>query len=241
MTFTQSDTIGELAKALVEFHKVVPKITKDKTAEVPMKSGGRYSYVYADLSTIFKVINDPLSKAGLSVVQFPDGGELATQLMHQSGEWIRASYPIRVPDGATPQTVGSAITYARRYALGAVLRLDIDDDDDGALASRPDPAPKTSPAPRRDEPLPEPEAGPSGDWSDGEEGDVEVLIKGKEEKTAKTGTQYAILKADNGMELKAFSSTMNDILVGRAYALTVKASHYNGKVSYNVQRINSEI
>ena len=54
--------------------------------------------------------------------------------MHSSGEWIGGVYPVR-PAQNTPQGMGSAITYARRYSLSAMLGLAADDDDDGNAAS----------------------------------------------------------------------------------------------------------
>jgi len=55
-------------------------------------------------------------------------------IIHTSGEWIKSSYEMK-PTKNDPQGLGSAITYQRRYALGAVLSLNIDDDDDGNKAS----------------------------------------------------------------------------------------------------------
>ena len=54
--------------------------------------------------------------------------------MHESGEFIMETYQMK-PVKNDPQGIGSSITYQRRYALGAVLGLNIDDDDDGNGAS----------------------------------------------------------------------------------------------------------
>jgi hypothetical protein len=61
---------------------------------------------------------------------------LATTLAHSSGEWIRSELPIRAKD-ASPQAQGSAITYARRYALAAIVGLAQIDDDAEAAQGRP--------------------------------------------------------------------------------------------------------
>jgi hypothetical protein len=54
--------------------------------------------------------------------------------VHSSGEWMEATYTMH-PVKQSPQDLGSAITYQRRYAVGAVLSLNIDDDDDANSAS----------------------------------------------------------------------------------------------------------
>jgi hypothetical protein len=54
---------------------------------------------------------------------------------HSSGQWFRSSYPVR-PVQATPQGLGSAITYARRYALMAMVGIAPEDDDGEAAMGR---------------------------------------------------------------------------------------------------------
>lgn len=123
-----STSITEIAKALVGFHKEVGKIGKD--AKNPF-----FKSSYASLSNILEGISTPLINNGLSIVQFPDGENgLTTRLIHVSGEWMEATYPMKSVK-ETPQDRGSAMTYQRRYALGAVLSLNIDEDDDGNKAS----------------------------------------------------------------------------------------------------------
>jgi hypothetical protein len=87
------------------------------------------------LSNILDATNDGLIESGLTIAQFPVGDYgLETILMHESGEWIQANYTMK-PVKDDPQGRGSAITYARRYAIAAILSLNIDDDDDGNLAT----------------------------------------------------------------------------------------------------------
>lgn len=125
----KSNTIGELAKALAVFHLKVDTVKKD--AKNPF-----FKSSYASLSNIIEAINDPLIEAGLSYSQFPDGDNgLTTILMHgDSGEFIEATYSMR-PVKDDPQGRGSVITYQRRYALAAILGLNIDEDDDGNTAT----------------------------------------------------------------------------------------------------------
>lgn len=129
-----------LAKALVAFQKELPSVTKDKTAKVPTKSGGEYSYSYADLGSITAVVIPLLTKHGLSFITAPRmteaSYELVGILIHESGEQIEGALPIY---GRQPQEIGSAITYARRYLLGAMTGVCTEDDDDGHRAKAADP------------------------------------------------------------------------------------------------------
>lgn len=130
----RSESIKELSKALVEFHKKVGKVIKDTKGNIPTKSGSSYSYKYATLSNILDVVQEPLNGCGLNVIQLPMAEfELETILTHVSGEFISSRYVMR-PVQNNPQAIGSCITYQRRYAIGAILGLNIDDDDDGAAA-----------------------------------------------------------------------------------------------------------
>lgn len=125
----KSDSIKNLAVALITFHVKVDKVQKD--AKNPF-----FKSKYASLSNILETINDPLNESGLTFCQFPSGEHgLHTILMHaDSGEFISAEYTMR-PTKDDPQGLGSCITYQRRYALAAILGLNIDDDDDGNAAS----------------------------------------------------------------------------------------------------------
>jgi hypothetical protein len=142
----KSESITELSKALVKFHSVMGKVSKD--AKNPF-----YKNKYASLSNIIEAVNKPLNDNGLSVVQMPCNEGLTTMLVHESGEWISSTSSTPVKDETDPQKLGSAITYARRYALGAILSLNIDEDDDGQSASTPpkkQTAPPTAP-PKKEE------------------------------------------------------------------------------------------
>lgn len=95
---------------------------------------------YADLGAVWDAIRDALRVNDLAISQFPDhiGQEpaLTTMLMHTSGQWISGTYPLMVTDKEhTPQGYGSALTYARRYGLSAVMGVIADTDDDGNAAS----------------------------------------------------------------------------------------------------------
>jgi len=131
----------ELAAALVDFQASAPTITKTRTALIPTKGGGSYSYKYADLADIWDAIREPLKVNQLAVTQSLSGGAgsgllgLTTTVLHRSGQCRADTVQLDVAN-RTPQEVGSLITYFKRYALSAVLGLVTEDDDDGAAASR---------------------------------------------------------------------------------------------------------
>jgi len=126
----KSESIKELATALCKFQGEVGKIKKGETNPF-------FKSKYASLSDILDVIREPLVLNNLSFVQMPEGEHLMTTvLMHSSGEWIESTYSM-TPSKNDPQGLGSVITYQRRYALGAVLGLNIDEDDDGNEGKNP--------------------------------------------------------------------------------------------------------
>lgn len=135
---THSDSLVAITSALILFHKQCPKIPK--SAKNPFLKSR-----YADLSTILDIVQPVLNECDLAIQQHPTGEYgLATLLSHTSGEWIRSEYKMQplesvVEKGSngvpavkaiTPQSIGSVITYQRRYAIGAILNLNIDDDTD---------------------------------------------------------------------------------------------------------------
>ena len=130
----KSTNISNLTKALAQFHALVGKIGKD--AKNPF-----FKSNYASLSNIQDAISKPLSESGLVYSQMPTGvNGLCTILIHaESGEYMMDSYTMPVSKPNDPQAVGSAITYAKRYALAGILGLNIDDDDDGNKAAEKDP------------------------------------------------------------------------------------------------------
>lgn len=126
-----SESLKNIGAALLQFNKAVDKISK--SAENPF-----FKSSYAPLPEILEAIKNPLLDNGLVVMQFPKGqNELETLILHpESGEWMSESYFMK-PAKEDPQGYGSVITYQRRYALGAILGLNIDEDDDGNKASQP--------------------------------------------------------------------------------------------------------
>jgi hypothetical protein len=135
--------------ALVEFQKDIPIITKDSTADT-----GKYSYDYASLDKITPLVFEKLSALDVVYTTAPTVREdgtfvLRAKLIHAPSETeIAADYPLGNPN-APAQGIGSAVTYARRYALLAMTGIaPTGDDDDGAKASA-----ETAKAAARPEPV----------------------------------------------------------------------------------------
>lgn len=131
-------TTAHLYEALALFQGACPTIPKTRTAKVATKNGS-YSYKYADLSDIISTTRPVLERLGLVVHQNvqSDGRTVGVQtiVVHkESGEKFESGW-LYLPSGDTPQSAGSAITYARRYQYSAVLGFVTEEDDDGASAT----------------------------------------------------------------------------------------------------------
>lgn len=127
-----SGQLGALAGALA-------KAQGEMVAAAKANVNPHFKSKYADLASVWDACRVPLSKNGLAVLQpvRADGAKVTvtTVLVHSSGEWISASLTMTAQQN-TPQAVGSAITYGRRYGLSAMVGV-APDDDDGNAASAP--------------------------------------------------------------------------------------------------------
>jgi hypothetical protein len=134
-----SESINELAAALAKAQGDISGAKKD--SENP-----HFRSKYADLASVWDAIRAPFAANGLSVTQFPRLAqpeqsdmlliEVETCLMHTSGQFMRDTLrmPVGKPDA---HGVGSALTYARRYALSAITGVAPEDDDaNGAVAGQ---------------------------------------------------------------------------------------------------------
>jgi hypothetical protein len=126
----QSEQTNDLVSALVKASAEIKTAKKD--AENPF-----FKSKYSDLPSIVDACKSALLKNNLVVTQsttLVNGvTALVTTLHHTSGQWIRGYYPVTAVK-ADPQAMGSAITYARRYALSAIVGVVSEDDDDGESA-----------------------------------------------------------------------------------------------------------
>lgn len=131
-TMEQSEQINEIATALAAAQLKIEGAAKDSF-------NPHFRSNYSDLASVWDACHRPCNENGIAIVQrvaFREGMTvLVTQLMHRSGQWLSQEYPL-VPTKNDPQGFGSAVTYARRYSLMAMVGVAArDDDDDGNAAS----------------------------------------------------------------------------------------------------------
>ena len=135
---TAVKTTGSINEALAALQGNLPRIGVERQATV-RSDKGNYSYRYAGLNDVNEALLPALAAVGLAFTARPtiDGDRfvLAYALHHKSGEELHGNYPLPDPSRATPQQIGSAITYARRYCILAVTGLAPDPDDDGQAAN----------------------------------------------------------------------------------------------------------
>lgn len=126
---SQSEQINELAAALAKAQGAMQNAVMNRI-------NPHFKSKYADLSAQMDAIRGPLSANGLAVVQVIQSTErglvLKTMLMHSSGQYISTEYPL--PHSPKPHEMGSGLTYARRYSIGALVCIASDEDDDGNAA-----------------------------------------------------------------------------------------------------------
>lgn len=122
----QSENIQQLVKALAQAQGAFKRVGHDKL-------NPHYKSKYASLEAIIDAIREPVAKAGLAVVHSVEGEKIETRVMHTSGQWISSTIPLLL-DKRSPQAVGSAITYAKRYNISCLLNLSIGEDDDANQA-----------------------------------------------------------------------------------------------------------
>jgi hypothetical protein len=131
-----SEWSPKLAAAYVKAFSELSAVTKDRAVDT-----GQYGYTYADLEAVLSKARPILSDNGLAISQdvttVDRSLNVATTIVHESGESVTLG-PLGFPAGGTPQQGGSAITYARRYALLAALGV-ATEDDDGQKAAEPPP------------------------------------------------------------------------------------------------------
>lgn len=127
-----SEEIGELVKALAKAQGAIKPAKRDSTNPY-------FKSKYADLTSIWDSCRKELSQNGLVVIQtIKNNNEMVTvltTLAHESGQWIRGEISLR-PVKNDPQGYGSALTYARRYSLAAIVGIATGEDDDAEDATR---------------------------------------------------------------------------------------------------------
>jgi len=131
-TSWKSDKIDKLAAALTKAQSEM-KGAEKKSVNPFFNSG------YADLHTVIESSFPHLTKYGLSVIQGNDSkpGEffVTTMLLHESGQWIKSKLKMPI-EKITAQSIGSTITYGRRYGLSAITGIAQYDDDGNAASNK---------------------------------------------------------------------------------------------------------
>ena len=131
----QSESVAELALALAS--------AQGALSAVPLnKENPYFKSHYADLGALWEEARPVLAKYGLSVTQTFERHtdvekgvvNVTTTISHSSGQWRSGTLTMPVGEKITPQAVGSAITYARRYSLAAMLGMAGGPDDDAEAA-----------------------------------------------------------------------------------------------------------
>lgn len=128
---THSESLKEFAPAMAKAQAVMKGAPRDHTNPAFPRSR------YADLASVWDACREALTSNGFSVLQMPsaDGNAvtITTMLLHSSGEWMAEPLTMTAKD-AGPQSIGSAITYGRRYGLMAAVGI-CPEDDDGEAAT----------------------------------------------------------------------------------------------------------
>lgn len=146
---TTSDQIDQIATALAAAQRAMESAVKESANPF-------FRSKYADLASVKDAIREPFGKHGLSILQFPKteylgtpepyewtakSGEtrygvrvvcvvsIVTRILHASGQWVEGDPVSTMLPTGDPQSVGSAITYLRRYALQSAAGVAAEDDD----------------------------------------------------------------------------------------------------------------
>lgn len=129
-----SDSLGQIAKALVSAQKVMGNATKD--SKNPF-----FKSKYADLNAVREAVLPSLNANGISVLQptiFLDGRKFVqTVFLHESGEFISGLTEVLSAKELDAQAQGSGISYARRYGLQSLANVGAEDDDGQAAVGKP--------------------------------------------------------------------------------------------------------
>ena len=148
-----SSSIGNLAAALAKAQVELVNPEKSMVATIPVggKGAAEQIFRYAPLSSGLDIVRKTLGQHEIATVQATaidhEAGfvNVTTTLAHASGEWISSDWPVcSLEDMASPKRMGAALTYARRYALFALVGIAGEDDLDAPDLNAPEPAERWS-------------------------------------------------------------------------------------------------
>lgn len=152
-----SPELGEIGQALAKAQAEIVAARKDATNPF-------FKSKYATLDSVWNACRTPLTKNGLSIVQVPmtdeNGMVLITRLLHSSGQWIESQMAV-IPAKGDIQSLGSTLTYIRRYSLSAMVGVTPDEDDDGNAGSETAPQKKEP----KQQPKPAPKVNKQSAWT----------------------------------------------------------------------------
>ncbi len=172
-----SEKIEEIAKALVKAQSVMEPAKKNKT-------NPHLKAKYADLASVWEACRKPLTDNGIAVSQITvkAGADtlLVTLMLHNSGQWLRSTFPIR--SNGKMQEIGSDLAYIRRYCLSALVGVAQDDDDGSANAAAVDRSEDGAEDEPRDRPARKSAAGKPAAKGEERKTAVMVPVDVKEEK-----------------------------------------------------------
>ncbi len=145
-----SESIGAIAAALAKAQGQLTNPEKSLTATIhsPFPREGDRTFRYASLASGLDLVRKSLGQHEIATVQTTSIDEgtgqirLTTLLAHASGEWISSDWPVcAISQSNTPHLMGAALSYARRYALFALVGIAGEDDLDAPdLLVEPSPA-----------------------------------------------------------------------------------------------------
>ena len=144
-----SSSIGNLAAALAKAQVELVNPEKSMVATMPADGKGAAEQIfrYAPLSSGLDIVRKTLGRHEIATVQATAIDHavgivnVTTTLAHSSGEWISSDWPVcSLEDMASPKRMGAALTYARRYALFALVGIAGEDDLDAPDLNAPEPA-----------------------------------------------------------------------------------------------------
>jgi hypothetical protein len=132
-----SESVGALASALAKAQAELVNPEKSLTATIRIARPGEAerTFRYAPLSSGLDIVRKTLGQHEIATVQTTAIDQasgilnLTTMLAHASGEWIASDWPVcPIAEMASPQRMGAALTYARRYALFTLVGIAGEDD-----------------------------------------------------------------------------------------------------------------
>lgn len=142
-TLELSSSFTAVATALAKAQAAFPSIEKNRVAQIRSEKGN-YEFHYADLASVLSAVTPSLTAQGITLLQpvTNAGGEVRVQtwLLHgESGQWIRSKVlSLTLTKDRPAKELGIAITYLRRYQVGALLGIAPEEDlDDGESQTTP--------------------------------------------------------------------------------------------------------